>query len=148
MGIAIIDTLIEEVQTGLKIYKDTYKRATAPGPIPTGPIATGLPPKSSWHNGMNTIPDQVLLRLIAASRKVEPESFPLEQIRSHCKNYFDFITVNFEHAASDQFSREALKIVLDPIPEHGLMKGTENVLKMLNQAKNVLVANSKKQIPD
>ncbi len=148
LGIAIIDTLIEEVQTGLRIYKETYERATAAGPIPTGPIATGIPPKSSWDNGMNTIPDKVLLRIIAASRNVEPASFPLVQIRSHCKNYFDIITTNFELAAQDQFSRERLKSVLDPSIEHGLMKGTENVLKMLNQAKDVLADNSKKCFPD
>lgn len=148
LGIAIIDTLIEEVQTGLKIYKDTYERAISPGPIPTGLVATGMPPKSSWDNGMNTIPDQVLLRIIAASRNIAPASFPLVQIRSHCKNYFDIITTNFELAAHDQFNREALRSALDPSHEHGLMKGTENVLKMLNQAKNVLSDNSKKWFPD
>jgi len=82
----IIASLIEEVRTGMEILND----AQNPEKTSSNPM-----PKKSW-NGMTTFPDDVLLRIIEVSENVIPRGFPPIEIISHCKNYFEFITFNWE----------------------------------------------------
>ena len=44
---------------------------------------------------MTTISDDILLRILEVSPGVSPNGFPLNEIRIHCKNYFDHMTVTW-----------------------------------------------------
>jgi hypothetical protein len=87
LGVAILDTLIEEVTNG----RDTIRKVLNPADRST---PNHLPSKS-W-SGINTITDEVLLRIFEVSKNVKDVGFPARHIRNHTKNYFDFMVPNFE----------------------------------------------------
>jgi hypothetical protein len=129
LGAAIIESLIEEVKTGIAILDDVQN------PQPTA--TPSLLPKKSW-NGMTTIPDEVLLRIIEVSDKVIPKSFHPREIRIHCKNYFEHITSNWEQDLMT--GKWMLKANRYSIP-------MRKVLEMLTQTKHLLIMNSKRWMP-
>jgi gas vesicle protein len=112
LGVVIMDSLLEEVNTGLDIIKKNQNTTL---------------PKKSW-DGMKTISDEVMLIILAISEGVKPDAFQLDQIRSHCKNYFENITQGWMNIQNSQDS-------------------TEKVKKMLEQTKSLLNKNSKKCCP-
>lgn len=65
LGVAIIDSLIEEVRTGIGIMNAAILPATQ---------MSSPWPRRAW-NGMKTIPDDVLLRIIEVSGKKTPLFF-------------------------------------------------------------------------
>jgi len=103
LGVMIINSLLEEVYTGLDIIKKGQNFTL---------------PRKSWE-GMKTIPDEVMLIISAVSKGIKPDGFPLEDIKIHCKNYFENITQNWINIKDSQ-------------------EATEKVKKMLEQAKSLL----------
>ena len=135
LGIAIIDTLIEEVEAGIVIFKNM---------LDPNNNNTPLLPKNSWDK-MNTIPDEVLLRIIEVSKNVKPKAFPPSSIRIHCKNYFTHMTQNFENIYNDSTARKTKGVSL--ILNSKYLESAENVLIMLIQTKLLLTLNSKRWFP-
>ncbi|MBL7738022.1 MAG: hypothetical protein JNK14_02300 [Chitinophagaceae bacterium] len=135
LGIAIIDALIEEVQTGISIIRQTE--------TDTVNVGRRVPVKS-W-DGMKTIPDEILLRIIAISRSVKPVSFPPYQIRTHCKNYFDHMATSWDLAMSDKNEWKARTTYL--IKEGKFLEAANGVLQMLQQCRTLLEKNSKARFP-
>lgn len=135
LGIAIIETLIEEVTTGIGIFNgildpnNTYKR---------------LLPRNSWDK-MNTIPDEVLLRIIEVSKNVKPKSFPPSSIRTHCKNYFTHMAPTFNAIYDDSTDWKNRGVIL--IQEAEYLKAANSVLTMLKQTSELLARNSKRWFP-
>jgi hypothetical protein len=95
LGVAIVDSLREEVRTGLQIMGETLERAREGHP--DGPSPAALPHRS-W-DGMSTIPDDVLLRIIETSEGREFPHFYPSECRTHCKNYFEHLRANYAVAA-------------------------------------------------
>lgn len=89
LGVAIIESLMEEVENGYRILLQAKSNGTV----------QKLLPRRSWY-GMETINDDVLLRIIAVSKDIKPRCFPPRAIRIHCKNYFEHMTANFDQAVS------------------------------------------------
>jgi len=136
LGVLIIESLIEEVSTGLSLMKDVLNAKKTLTSI-------ALLPNKSW-TGMTTISDDVLLRIIKATIKIKPVSFTPRQIRSHCKNYFTHMNSNWElHINSGPNWRDNTKLLLNG----GYLEATEKVLAMLEQTKNQLDKNSKRIFP-
>ncbi len=135
LGAVIVESLIEEVKTGMEILND----AQNPAKTSTNPL-----PKKSW-NGMTTIPDDVLLRIIEVSENVIPRGFPPIEIMSHCKNYFEFITFNWESNVLVNGGANWKAIAVEF--SKGYTPAVQNVLSMLVQTKELLIANSKKWMP-
>jgi hypothetical protein len=98
LGVAIIEYLQEEIQTGISLMKQALEAAKNKNirALSTSPL-----PIESWE-GMPTIPDEVLLRIIETSKdqpRVGP--FELRHCRSECKNYFKHISHNYSvHVAN------------------------------------------------
>ena len=136
LGVLIIESLIEEVNTGLALMNDvldTTKTLTS----------IALLPNKSWA-GMTTISDDVLLRIIQSTKNITPVSFPPRQIRSHCKNYFTHMNSNWElHVNSGPNWRVQTQLLLNG----GYLEATQKVLAMLEQTKSQLDKNSKKLFP-
>jgi len=108
LGVVIMDSLLEEVRTGLDIIKNNQ---------------CGPPPKNSW-DGMKTIPDEVMLIIFDFPEKIKQKSkFNCKDIRSHCKNYFEHITEDWNK--NIQYYQGE----------------TEEVKKMLEQTKSLLEKN-------
>jgi hypothetical protein len=89
LGIIIIEELLEEVKNGIK----NMEFILAINLNNTQFKSVLKLPYKSWR-GMETIPDEVLLRIIETSGDVILSDFHPTTIRSHCKNYFDHMCSN------------------------------------------------------
>lgn len=119
LGVAIIDLLIEEVNTGLAVMATGNRNQ----PLPAG----------SWSGVVDTIPGAVLMRIIATSRR-EPTTthWHPSRILEHSKNYFENITRNW------------LNPGVDAAP---LVEGSQGVLGMLIRTRELLLWNSRRWRP-
>jgi hypothetical protein len=131
LGISIIDSLLEEMNNGLNVLRGK------------NPIA--LMPTASWY-GMETIPNEVLLRIIAVDKDniSQYSGFPVSHIRIHCKNYFAHVCVNVNDlirqggtAAQSRLGTVSAQYAAD----------TEKVIQMLSEIKSRLEANSRRRFP-
>lgn len=138
LGISIIDSLLEEINNGLKILE--------------GQQGGALIPTASW-DGMDTIPNEVLLRIVAMSeRQRSPESsFPVSSIRIHCKNYFTHISKQFNNAikqgAKFDFDQTVWMLGTTVVQFASFLEGTRKVVRMLNDARSLLEENSRRRFP-
>lgn len=128
LGIAIIDSLLEEVQSGLAILQNQQEL---------------LLPVKSW-DGMSTIPDDVLLRIIATSKNVQPRHFPPKEIRIHCKNYFEHMSASWKNALSSNFRQDDMQRL---VTDGHFDQAAQGVITMLNQCKEFLELNAKRIFP-
>jgi hypothetical protein len=122
LGVAVMDSLIEEIGTGIEIMRNQN-----PNPLPV----------RSW-NGASTISDDVLLRILAVSKKVRPIRFPPQQIRIHCKNYFTHMAENWSIALQTG-NLESLRT--------NYVDAAEGVKAMVIQCKDLLETNSRRLFP-
>ena len=135
LGVAIMESLIEEVSNGITIMEESIKLQQQP---------TRLLPRKSW-NGMTTIPDDVLLILLKISQNVEPKGFKIKEIRIHCKNYFDHMISTWDNSVS---KNQNWKINANSLINNSkFVEAAQGVLRMLEQAKELLDMNSKKKFP-
>ena len=142
LGAIIMESLLEEVRTGLGIMQDTLQRIEARGRNPV-PVPKAQLPCASWE-GMNTIPDNVLLRVIATAEKVEPCGFPPSQVGIHCKNYFIHMCKTFNDVQYDADLQPLLSSGQQNSDYIGL---TRRVIDMLEQTKELLEENSTRRFP-
>jgi hypothetical protein len=134
LGVIIIDCLLEEVATGLDNIQKTIKN------IPFVPLPM---PSKSW-SGVNTLPDDVMLRIISVSKDVKPVgSFNPKDIRKHTKNYFEYMCSQWNNF-----------IILANVTQPNIItefkdwpEATNGVKEMLEQTKKLLEDNSKKRLP-
>ena len=124
LGVAIINSLLEEVNTGLTLMKNSSSN-----PLPT----------KSW-SGPSTIPDEVLLRIIAVARDRSAIAFKPEEIRIHCKNYFGHMAENWK-TASEHGSVESL------LNQGQYVQSAEGVKAMLEQCRTLLEENAERWFP-
>jgi hypothetical protein len=133
LGAAVCAALIEELQNGIKLMEAVL--------ISQAPYSQ-LPQKS-W-NGMTTISDEVLDRLLSLSEGKPNPGFPIDDIRIHLKNYFDHICINFSiqfppgKPLSQQEKDSLQKEYISP---------AASVLAMVEEARNRLKRNAKSLIP-
>lgn len=128
LGVAIIESLLEEINTGIDIMKNRY--------------ASSLPVKS-W-NGGSSISDDVLLRIIAVTKNVKPVGFPPKEIRIHCKNYFDHMATSWNNAILSNNLAAAIQVLLI---QSNYIEAAEGVRTMLIQCKELLEYNEKRWFP-
>lgn len=135
LGVAVIDTLIEEVEKGIQIMNDMLD--------PNNQNKAFLP-KNSWDK-MNTISDEILLRIIEVSKNIKPESFSPSQIRIHCKNYFTHMNENYATIFADTTAWKVKGVNL--VINSKYLEAANKVLTMLIQTKMLLEVNSNKYFP-
>ena len=145
LGIAILNSLLVEIQTALNIMNSTY--AQTQQAVFFQPPGALLPTKS-W-SGMQTIPDQVLLRIIAVSEDVAAPSFHPSGIRDVCKDYFDHMCANFNNAIISNMSVEQMRSQFSNLlgEPSKYLATTQQVKEMLEQTKELLDQNSKRWFP-
>ena len=139
LGAIIVESLLEEVRTGHINMLNMQKTLC----LHRYPF---LMPTASWGD-MNTIPDNVLLRVITTADKIEPRGFPPSQIRIHCKNYFVNMcpTVNNLNMVPNP---AGLQQLLSPGEGNGDYIGAaQHVIDMLEQTKELLEENAKRRFP-
>jgi len=150
LGVAIIESLQEEVDNGIKLMTNALDAAqdsstTAPPPA--------LLPKKSW-GGMSTIPDEVLLRIIETSVTNQFNGFPPRECRIHCKNYFEHMCHNYEQTLDQSLTlaqqgkdwRRPLHDLLADSTGHYIQAARE-VYRMLENSKQLLEGNAKAKFP-
>ncbi len=142
LGAAIVDSLLGEIRTGLKLMKSTQEQIQQNLPPPNV-----LLPMASW-SGMQTIPDQVLLRILAASKNISTQSFHPKAIRNVCKDYFNHMCTNYNATITDPHEgNQKLHMLLGEAPDQGRYINTAQlIIEMLEQTKGLLEQNSKRWI--
>ncbi|MHB1758501.1 MAG: hypothetical protein ACYCT9_13530 [Leptospirillum sp.] len=174
LGVAIMESLIEEVRSGLEILERLKKYLQ--DPLTDKVRFENLLPVKSWE-GSQTVPNEVLLRILASSNGVTAP-FPPSEIKIHCKNYFSHICGNVNIAiqnlntaiqksntymqnlgtslaipSSGEFGIAAMRDQLlagalgDGEGKGNYIESTKKVLGMLETVKNALEQNSKSIIP-
>jgi hypothetical protein len=136
LGVAILNSLIEEVKTGKEIMSSVLRKNFEE-------IDTRNPPNESWINS-NTIPDNVLLRIIAVSKKYKSQNFHPSEIRIHCKNYFKMMITNWLNANNSKELKPNF-IRKTTLPTYA--EASTKVLAMLEETKALLEENSEKVFP-
>jgi hypothetical protein len=150
LGVVIIESLLEELRTGLRTMKQALSAVNDPQ-AKTPP--RGLLPNKSW-SGMSTIPDEVLLRIVEASTGLKSTGLPPREIRSHCKNFFTHMSENYQEAlgrafacaASDKDWRTELKGLLVG-PGEPYIEAAVSVERLLEDTRLLLMKNSRRLIP-
>lgn len=127
LGVAIMESLLEEVNNGIKIMKNQQL-------IPL--------PVKSW-NGIMTVSDDVLLRIIGVARNKKSIGFAPKEIRIHCKNYFEFMATNWETAIKSNSPQNIQSL----INQGKYVQAAEGVRDMLVQCRDLLEENAKKMFP-
>jgi hypothetical protein len=151
LGIAILDSLLGEIRTGLNLMNFTYAQAQQA----TFQLSISLLPTKSW-SGMQTIPDQVLLRIIAASENVVARSFHPSTVRNVCKDYFDHMCANYNAIINNitpgmgqQILRTQFLTLPGGSPDQGkYLATTQSVIEMPEQTRELLDQNSKRRFPN
>jgi hypothetical protein len=112
-----------------------------------------LLPTKSW-SGMQTISDQVLLRIIAVSKNVVVRSFHPSTVRNVCKDYFDHMCANYNAIVNkitpgmgQQNLRAQFSRLLGGAPQGQYPAVTQQVIEMLEQTRELLDQNSKRWFP-
>jgi len=137
LGVAVCDALIEELRIGVTMLGAT-QIALAGGQLPNGRL-----PRRSW-NGMQTISDDILERLLCLSKGRQNRSFPIREIRIHLKNYFDHMIPNWDQATSSPQWQNAVQEFL---VQGGYVQAAQGVLEMTEDARSHLESNSSRWFP-
>ncbi len=149
LGVAILESIQEEVQVGLRTLKKAAEAAddTSTGRLPSLP---GLP-HQSWSD-MSSIPDDVLLRIIETSEGKEFAGFHPRDCRIHCKNHFEHIRQNYKLAVQKAVAlgtsgKDWRPPISEALRSSARIDAVEGVNQMLEDAKNLLKKNSLKWRP-
>ena len=129
LGVELISTFIEEIETGKNILSDKSN------------INKHTLPSMSW-SGINTIQDEIILRIIAVSENTKDVGFPARHIRSHLKNYFEYIIPNWEKTHSSNLSEADI----EKYRKYYESKVTK-VFDMLVNIRNLLQQNANRIFP-
>ena len=132
LAVAVVEAMIEEVSNGYKLLLDAKEHGTI----------QHLLPSNTW-TGMETINDNVLLRIITVSEGIQNRGFPPSQICIHSKNYF--VNIVGQVNAAIQEKRTLLPFFTGP--GHKFDEATKGVLDMLQQTKELLEEDAKKRKP-
>lgn len=141
LGVDLLSYLIEDVKNGNTIINRTFNR--------TGITSVPKPlPNKSW-NGISTISDELLLRIIYVSKhKSSIKSFAKE-IRKQCRDYFEVIVDNWNTTIlSHDNLLNPLEIkgyLTDSFPKY--FTYSENLLNNLEELKSLLEENANKTFP-
>ena len=150
LGIAILDSLLGEIRTGLDIMRSTYAQAQQ--------VAFKQPmdllPTETWSGMQQTITDQVLLRIISVSKDITVPSFHPTAIRNVCKDYFTHMCANYKAiilstpaTQQQSLSTQFLSLLGGNPNQSKYIATTEQVIEMLELTKKLLDQNSKRWFP-
>ena len=133
LGASILHTLAEEVKNGRDFIRKTLD--------PTNTEPPHHLPRKSWL-GINTINDEVLLRILAVTKGVTDVGFPAFEIRIHTKNYFDHMTPNWDKVCENANPKTYATAECSTYDA-----AATGVLDMLNHIEKLLDDNSTKMFP-
>lgn len=148
IGSAVVESLIEEVSKGIEIMENV--KSALYGASPNGNFGYGPLPSKSW-SGMQTVSDDVLERILLTANGRPVEGFPARQVRTHLKNYFEYMCDNWEcltkiDPRDASWAAHARKLI-HPDSKGDHLEAARGVLTMLKQIKRLLDANSKAWLP-
>jgi hypothetical protein len=142
LGASIMESLIEEVSKGVQIMEHLKNKDE---------LFPGLLPTKSW-NGISTINDDVLIRIIQVSKNKKYTHFHPSEIRIHTKNYFNHIAFDWNNNMIKLQDKNTLEMDVKSyaknlLNKRGFLEGSNGVLNMLHTTKLLLIRNSKRIIP-
>ncbi len=159
VGDALLASFAEEVQNGINlietlvdlinIYLDN--RQKEPNNKFIMPKKFYMMPNKSW-DGMKSVSDEILERIIKVSKNIENDIFPPKEIKTHLKNYFEFICSNV-----NDINKELLSLSGNHVESNYLtdcktslsnnLDASRKVLKTLKVLQNKLVKNGNEIFP-
>lgn len=150
LGVAVIETLLEEVNTGIRLLSMCYKMVKTNQPKPPSHYL----PTGTW-SGTSTIQDEVLLRIIStSSNRHFAKGFPPKECLIHCKNYFENICGQYNDRVKQAnglgLTGAHWRDIFLPMlarTNGKFVLAAKNVQLMLEHAKELLEENSEKWFP-
>ena len=141
LGVELLNVLIEEITTG-------YEIITAP----LGKVLYNPPPKpisNRCWNGISTFSDEILLRIIAVSKGINDERFPIKEIRIHIKNYYEKTLIEWEEMVKTSWEICQIKDNCEEVNtiKHNCGIFAKEVLDLLCQVRDLLEVNAKRTFP-
>ena len=143
LGEIVLEGLQEEIRTGIGLMNDLQRWANGTGHDILQPR---LLPTASW-DGMNTISDDIMLRIIATS----PPHIA-NKLRCDCKNYFAHICTNINYTLSRQreiaslLAKDILKY-LSSADKGNYLVASQNLYDDIEKIKDTLKNNANKLFP-
>ena len=143
LGANIVNMLLQEVQDGVNNMKELKLLMEKDDSRPRGEITLTLP-HAGW-DGVSTIPDRVLLRVIAtaAYEVTNPRQLHPRDVRMLAKYYYAHIV---SAVARKQTWTDMLRLI-EPEPEKGYIAIAEAIAYMLEETKGLLEENAKRWFP-
>ncbi|HNT16732.1 MAG TPA: hypothetical protein PKJ37_02395 [Acidobacteriota bacterium] len=150
LGMAILEAFMEEIRNGIRIMESLQSTAKSND---YNMLLFSKLPRGSWA-GMASIPDSVLLRILAVSKDLPEAGYPVRGIKIHCKNYFEHICINYDTLIEKELPRVKKQGGDNwcDLVEHclghddGLIANSKKVYQMLENAHNALNKNSKARL--
>lgn len=136
LGASVLQTLEEEVKNGLKEMQRVFDMQD--GSVPDNVLS--FLPNKSWL-GINTINDDVLIRILEVTKNVKMTGFPPSEIRIHTKNYFDMMVANWNDAISAKWHFTDIKRIYEKYPE-----AAQGVLNMLVNTRQLLEKDANRNV--
>ena len=150
LGVSVLESLLEEVNTGINIFNQALSAIDADD---TNLLPMTVPPRKSWI-GPLSISDSVLLRLVTNSKERTFSRFNPKDIRIHLKNYFDHMLSNYDSAFAEMVKRispptsDWKNPIINTVRTGGSsVEAAEGVKKMLEEGIELLRENSTKCWP-
>jgi hypothetical protein len=136
LGAVVCDTILEELETGIKLLRNVLE----------GKTSECLLPWKSWY-GMNTISDDTLERLLCLSKVSSTRGFPIRNIRTHLKNYFDHICPNVDRILEEIVAGRKRRVEVVDLMREEYFKPAEGVRVMVLEARKLLDSNATRWFP-
>ena len=143
LGAAIAKMLLEEVRAGVNHMKGMKRLLEMDESTHRGDVSLTLP-HAGWE-GVSTIPDRVLLRVIAtaAYEVTNPRHFHPRDVRMLAKDYYAHIV---SAVAREQTWTDMMRLI-EPEPGKGYIAIAEATAYMLEETKGLLEENAKRWFP-
>ena len=152
LGVSIMEMLQEELNSGISIMEAVEKAVNDSSNTQQPSTFTLSLPTKTW-SGPQTIPDEVLLRIIETCGAKVNNLPPASTCRIHCKNYFDHMCTNYNNALSQAMEQGAdwKQPFLAPgflgRPNGTYLHDARFVRDLLSRAREQFEANAKRCFP-
>lgn len=136
LGVEVLTMLIEEVKIGQYLIKNTCK--------PENNLIPDSLPHLCW-NGVNTISNDILLRIFEVSKSKSNEEYPEKNIRLYCKDYYEKIIPEWNSAISKVDTIDATYNFKIRFGER--IATVNELILMLTRVRSLLEKNAEKIFP-
>jgi hypothetical protein len=145
LGVAVMKTLKEEIERGLKEMSRVFELIKKDSNLDSSSTSFNYLPKKTWA-GISTIDNDILIRILEVFKDRKNGGFPASEIRTHTKNYFEYMVENWN--SSVKAVMHSGKKVIDLYDYANYPEAASGLISMLDDIIKSLEHNSSKLWPN